>query len=113
IIGHIHTKQSLHVSDRAAVDEWRHFLLRNMLGGSIGNAMADAILLAMASDPSLGVAFPDDPKPLGWDTNLACAQLLAPSLGIQQLPEQFNFPTGTMFWMRADALKPFVELGLD
>jgi lipopolysaccharide biosynthesis protein len=24
----------------------------------------------------------------------------------------FNFPIGTMFWMRSEALRPFVDLGL-
>lgn len=113
LIGHVHTKQSLHVTDRAAVEQWRHFLLENMLGGETGGAMADTILNAMARDPRLAIVFPDDPAPWGWDNNLPTATALARRMGIERLPEHFNFPAGTMFWMRAGSLLPFVQLGLN
>lgn len=113
LVGHVHTKQSLHVTDRAAVEQWRHFLLENMLGGETGGAMADTIVNAMACDPRLAIVFPDDPAPWGWDNNLPTATALARRMGVERLPEHFNFPAGTMFWMRAGSLLPFVQLGLD
>src|SRR5690606_28178685 len=112
VIGHVHTKQSLHVTDRAAVERWRLFLLENTLGGSHAGAMMDTILAAMEGDPKLGIIFPDAPNPPGWDYNLGGAQALAKRMGITSLPVDFNFPAGTMFWMRSEALRPFVDLQL-
>lgn len=113
LIGHVHTKQSLHVSDRATVEQWRCFLLENLLGGPQGGAMADTIVNAMQADPNLAIVFPDDPTPFGWDTNLATAEAVARRMRIPALPAHFNFPVGTMFWIRGDMLQPFVDLGLD
>lgn len=113
VVGHVHTKQSLHVSDRAAVDAWRHFLLENLLGGAQSGAIADTILGAMVADDQLGIVFPDDPTPWGWDNNEATARLLAGPLGVDTLPAQFNFPAGTMFWIRTDVLRRFVNLGIE
>lgn len=112
IIGHIHTKRSPHISDTAMVDRWRHFLLENLLGGTQSGAMADAIFAAMQADPSLGIVFPDDPSVCGWDQNETAARLLAPLLGVGTLPKAFNFPVGTMFWIRPDLLRRFVNLNL-
>jgi lipopolysaccharide biosynthesis protein len=33
-------------------------------------------------------------------------------MGIEKLPEHFNFPVGTMFWARAEKLRPLFELSL-
>lgn len=113
IIGHVHTKRSPHISDRGMVDRWRHFLLENLLGGAQSGAMADTIFAAMQADPSLGIVFPEDPAVCGWDQNEMAARLLATPLGIGALPEAFNFPVGTMFWIRPDVLRRFVDLNLD
>ena len=95
------------------VDRWRHFLLENLLGGTQSGAMADTIFAAMQADPSLGIVFPDDPAICGWDQNEAGARLLAGPLGLDALPEAINFPVGTMFWIRPDVLRRFVDLKLD
>lgn len=110
-IGHVHTKGSHHAV-RHIVDRWRHFLLENLLGGEQSGNMIDSILVQMTDHPEWGIAFPDDPIPLGWDGNREFAEALAPHLKVGPLPEQFCFPVGTMFWMRAAALRPFVGLGL-
>ena len=112
IIGHLHTKKSPHVESRPLTEAWVTFLLENMVGGKLGGTMVDSILSAMASDPTIGIVFPDDPNVLSWTSNREYAENLAARMKCGELPEQFNFPVGSMFWMRAAVLKRFVELKL-
>ena len=110
IIGHLHTKLSPHAGPDIG-SNWYLFLLENLLGGK-GGAMMDTLMAEMDADPGLGLVFPDNPHPVGWDRNWHHAQSLAHRLGIENLPEDFNFPVGTMFWARADKLRPLIELDL-
>ena len=110
LIGHLHTKQSLFAHDREAIHAWRTFLLENLLGGPLGGAMADRILGTLAQNPAIGLVFADDPNLLGWDANRSFAETLQPALGLDTLPDAFNFPVGTMFWLRAPVLQRFVDL---
>lgn len=112
VVGHIHTKKSLALSDDRVVEKWRTLLFENVLGGSIGGAMLDRTLQAFIENPSLGLVFPSDPNILSWGKNQKLALDISERLGINELPEEFDFPIGTMFWMRSDVLKPFVLLGL-
>ena len=113
VVGHVHTKKSAALADEALVANWRQFLYENTLGGRIGGATLDRILNAFADDPKLGIVFPSDPNLLYWSRNRGPAAQLAERLGVGPLPKFFDFPVGTMFWMRADALRPFVDLGLE
>jgi|GEM_PF-1627041 len=109
IIGHLHTKKSVHVADSIA-KEWREFLLENLLGGRL--PMADIIVEALAEDEKIGLVFPSDPYTNAWDQNRAIGKELLLRLGIDKFYEQFNFPVGTMFWARTVALKPLLDLKL-
>ena len=111
-IGHIHTKKSADVKDASMGQVWYRFLLENLLGGESG-AMADRILAEMNDDPAIGMVFPDDPHVVGWSDNRAFADKLALRIGVQNLPEHFIFPIGTMFWARTEALAPVMNLGLE
>ena len=111
-IGHIHTKQSLHVQERDAVTAWQRFLLEAMLGSTQSGAMLDACISQMVLYPDCSMVYPDDPKMIGWDANQPFAQLLADKMQLGTLPNAFNFPVGTMFWMRDHVLARFVGLGL-
>ncbi len=109
IIGHFHTKKSRDVTDINCGRAWFNFLLENLIGGQ--HPMATLILSKMSNDNQLGLVFPDDPHVLGWSENKSIADQLAISLGIKQLPDQyFNFPVGTMFWARTEAIRPLLEL---
>lgn len=111
IIGHIHTKKSPHAESRVG-EEWSNFLLANLLGRK-EYPMIDEIVEAMSNDEFLGLVFPDDPNPIGWDKNLKIAQNLAAELNLPGLlPGSFNFPVGTMFWIKSASLKPLVDYGL-
>jgi hypothetical protein len=91
---------------------WYRFLLENLLGGESGS-MADSIMAKMNGDTEIGLVFPDDPYVVGMCANHAFADVLAARVGLNKLPEHFVFPVGTMFWARASALVPFVNLRFD
>jgi glycosyltransferase involved in cell wall biosynthesis len=112
IVGHLHTKKSPHLLNRPFTEAWVTFLLENMVGGKLGGTMLDSVLSSMASDATIGIVFPDDPHVASWTGNRKYAEDLAARMKCGELPEQFNFPAGSMFWMRAAVLKRFVELEL-
>ena len=111
VVGHLHTKKTVDLADSETGTNWRRFLLANLLGDQA--PMADIILGRMLADPSIGMVFPDDPYAVRWGANLPYAEELMPRLGLDRLPNHFVFPIGTMFWARTEALRPFVQLGLD
>ena len=111
VAGHLHTKKTANIQDGQMGEDWRLFLLENLLGGK--SNMADIILERMVSDPSIGIIFPDDPHIVGWNKNRRDAEELGKQLGLDSLPNNFLFPVGTMFWARVGALTPIFELGLD
>ncbi len=111
LIGHLHTKRSPHGDDKV-IEMWRRFLMENLLGGEHSGSMLDNIVCRMYENPSWGIAFPDDPVPIGWDANRQCAEALAARMVGGVLPTHFCFPAGSMFWIRSQAFQPFVKLGL-
>ncbi|MGP8439556.1 rhamnan synthesis F family protein [Paraburkholderia fungorum] len=112
VIGHFHTKKSVHVDPNSnLVRNWVNHLMETLVGGQ--HPAAKRILSAFAGDPNLGLVFADDPHQIGWDENRPFGKKLAEALGLPGLPKQFfPFPVGTMFWARPQALKPLFELGL-
>jgi hypothetical protein len=110
VVGHLHAKRS--AWDMALGERRREFLWQNLAGGH--QPMADLILQRFAEDARLGIVFPEDPALSDWDDNLAIAADLAGRMKLPgDLPPFFDFPGGTMFWARPQALKPLFELGLD
>ena len=101
IYGHIHTKKSVHI-DKKLSGAWR-FLIGNLLG-DVENRMMDNIIDKMIKNPNIGLVFPEDPHCPNWDGNYYIAVEIAKKIGITDLPRQFNFPVGTMFWARKGAL---------
>lgn len=112
IVGHVHGKRSVAVGDAVLGKSWREFLWQNLIGEQ--HPMMDLILNRFATDATIGIAFAEDPHLCDWDCNRKIAERLALKMGINKLfPPFFNFPVGTMFWARVQALKPFFALGLD
>ena len=109
VIGHVHGKRS--VLNPGLGDGWRAFLWHHLIGPSF--PMVDTILDALASDPALGLVFPEDPHLSDWNGNRPIAEDLGRRMGITDaLPTHFDFPNGTMFWARPAALQPLFSLGL-
>ena len=110
-IGHAHSKETHHVTERWYVEQWTEFLFENVLGGR--HPMIDLVLEEFLSNDRMGLVFPDDPHVIGWTQNFPFAEDLAVKMGIlQPLPKNINFPVGTMFWARSKALKPLFDLNL-
>ena len=112
IIGHVHTKKTVHVEDRKSVEEWKEFNLSGVLGGELAGPMMDEIISEFHRNDQLGVVYPDDPNVFGWTSNKDSASKILSLLNITYFPEAINFPVGNMFWMRSEALQSFVDLGL-
>ena len=76
--------------------------------------MLDSILSRFATDPTIGIVYPDDPIIVKWLENYPKGKALLERVGLPVPEEQrfFNFPVGSMFWARTAALKPLFELGL-
>ena len=74
----------------------------------------DTILDRMDSDSGIGIVYPDDPMIWGWFENYSMGKSLLEKLGlaVPQENTSFNYPVGSMFWARTQALKPFFNLGL-
>src|SRR5262245_4599577 len=115
IIGHFHSKRSLfalETADPTLGERRREFLWQNLLGDL--NSMMDVILERFCADRELGIVFAEDPHLSDWDGNLELAACLAERMGFTEpLPPFFEFPGGTMFWARADALRPLFDLELE
>ena len=111
IIGHVHTKKSLHCESEKIGRNWYVFLMENLLGGEI-NMMADIILGHMESNPKIGMVYPDDPHIIGWDQNKVYIEEYADKLGIKDIPHYINFPVGTMFWASTKALQSIFRLNI-
>jgi hypothetical protein len=111
IVAHLHGKRSPQQPGEMG-DNWRAFLWGHLVGGR--NSTMDVIAEAFGADERLGLVFPEDQHLNGWDLNRDLAESLASRMQLgHALPEQFDFPKGTMFWARPAALRPLVELGWD
>ena len=110
VVGHFHSKRSVSTNDLMG-DAWREFLWQHLVGGVY--PLADVIMDRFARDPTVGLVFANDPHLPDWDANRAIASELTVRMGIQDpLPKFFEFPVGTMFWARPNALKPLFDLNL-
>jgi lipopolysaccharide biosynthesis protein len=111
VICHVHGKRSSGI-DTAMGESWREFLWQHLVGPRY--PMMDIILARFAADEKLGLVFPEEPHLCDWDENLDLAQEIAERAGLDTpLPPFFEFPVGTMFWARPQALAPLLDLGFD
>lgn len=113
VICHIHTKKSLYTGGEQS--RWRRYLLGSLFGSSERVAW---ILGMLQSSPKLGLIYPEsyEGMPLWGHTLLSnggVCDALATRLGIALEHSRYmDFPAGSMFWARVDALRPLFDLRL-
>ncbi|MDX7952944.1 rhamnan synthesis F family protein [Lichenihabitans sp. Uapishka_5] len=110
LVGHVHGKKS-NATDASMGERWRDFLWSNLVGPS---PMLDAVAAACVANPKIGLIMAEDPHLVGWDGNRAIGEALAERMKLEvALDDVFDFPLGTMFWARPEALSPLAGLNLD
>ena len=108
---HLHSKKSPH-GGKGLLD-WRHYLYENLLGSK---EIVDSHLYLLEKK-NIGISFPQHFAPLriniNWGYDFTMAKNLLKKMGIvidsQKLLE---FPSGSMFWARCDAISPLLDLNL-
>lgn len=108
IICHVHTKRSLHF-DKG--DEWRLYLLKNMLGNE---GLVLDIVSELSGDSLVGLMYPRTFDPIApfveWGSNRTIAETALETIGLDvSLPDDIIFPAGNMFWARTDAVKDLFD----
>lgn len=113
VVCHVHSKKSLYTG--RGRDDWRGSLLDALLGS---RARVGWILGMFQADRELGLVFPETFAAMphwahGWLRNAAQGAELARRLGFSiDADASFDYPVGSMFWARVDALRPLLDLGL-
>lgn len=105
----LHTKHSPHRSDGAL---WRRSLLDSLLPVAVTPRLVDTF----ERDQALGIIYPDghlQPLTYFWGANEANVQRLCTRLGIPEpQAERDHFISGSMCWIRMEALSPLLDTHL-
>ena len=112
-IAHIHSKKSLYTGNEQ--QNWRKYLFEALLGTP---ERLRKIFKAFDENPRVGLIYPQPSTIMPyiactWLSNRAVGQNLLQRMNIP-MPKTtyFDFPVGTMFWARGNALRKFFKLGL-
>ena len=112
-IAHIHGKKSLY--NNGATTGWREYLLSGLLGSE---QQIRRIVALLTDAKNFGIVYPQNFSQLPyqantWLSNLSMGRTWCQRLGIGFVPSgYFNFPAGSMFWARVDALRPLFDAGI-
>ncbi|MFA6358538.1 MAG: rhamnan synthesis F family protein [Candidatus Omnitrophota bacterium] len=112
-ICHIHTKKSLYSGEEKT--EWRQYLFERLLGSA---DTVNSILTMFKKDTSVGIIYPEifphiSYIALTWLSNKGIAPTILNKLNIRFDPDEYlDFPVGSMFWVRKEALEPLLNLKL-
>ena len=113
VVAHVHTKKSLY--NNGSTDGWREYVLGTLLPSA--NDLSQ--MLRLLDDEKYGLIYPQCFTNLPymantWLSNIGLAHAWGPHFGLRTLPEgYFDFPVGSMFWARTEAIRPLLEAGLD
>ncbi|MGD0854889.1 MAG: rhamnan synthesis F family protein [Dehalococcoidia bacterium] len=109
----VHTKKSLFTGSEKM--EWRQYLYKMLLGSK---QRIQAILTVFARDASVGIIYPAryEHTPYWaytWLSNKWDAAPFVNRLGFDFDPDEYiDYPTGSMFWIKKEALKPLFDMRL-
>lgn len=113
VIAHVHTKKSLY--NNGSTDGWRGYVLDSLFESSdIVSYFIDVL-----NSGKYGIIYPQCFHNLPyqantWLANNGLARLWASRFGVQNLPDSyFDFPVGSMFWAKVDALRPLLSAQLN
>lgn len=111
-ICHIQSKKSLY--NEGKTTGWREYLLNGLFGSE---SNVKRIFKAFKDDNSLGIIYPQVHHTLPymaftWLANKQQGSELCAKMGITCPDGYFNFPAGSMFWARVDALAPLFNMDL-
>lgn len=104
----LHTKRSPHIP---VGDRWRREMFSALVGS---DTVVRQILAGFERNPSWGIVAPAGhvvPREYYWSSNAARVMALAESAGLQS-HKSFRYVAGSMYWIRIDALRPVLGLGL-
>lgn len=110
LVLHLHTKKSPHDGN---LREWGGYLFDCLFG----SPKIIRSTMQLFDNPSLGLVFPGHFHALtgmrNWGFDFQGAQDLMVRMGLSLRADvPLDFPTGTMFWARPDAIRPLIDLGL-
>ncbi|WP_326520268.1 rhamnan synthesis F family protein [Xanthomonas sp. 3075] len=114
VVGHLHTKKSLYTGSEQG--QWRRYLVSSLMGSTERIAWQLGMFQA---EPRLGMLYPESygQVPLWahtWLSNFEVCRTLAQRLGFDiNASEYIDFPAGSMFWAKVDALRPLYALDLE
>ena len=112
-IAHLHSKQSLY--NQGATQGWREYLCDSLLGNP---EYVYTIIRSLQEENGVGLVYPQTYHRVPyiahtWLANKHLGRIWCDRLGITEIPAgYFNFPVGSMFWSRGDALAPLFEAGI-
>jgi O-antigen biosynthesis protein len=107
----IHSKRSRH---HAQLSDWFNVIMSQLLGTQ---AIVDDAICLFQTFPKLGIIAPNHFEQIlpavEWGPNWRGANRLASRMGIRlNRSGPMDFPSGSMFWARPQALKPLLALNL-
>ena len=107
---HIHSKKSLYSGEEKG--GWRRYCLEILLGSQ--EKIND--IFDLFKNQNAGLVYPDihEEVPMiaySWLANEGAATQLFADYDLGQMPAVFNYPAGSFFWARTDALRPLLEHG--
>jgi len=112
-LAHLHSKKSLY--NKGATEGWLQYLCDHLLGSE---ERIRRIFTVMQGDAPRGIVYPQNYAFLPyqantWLANKGAGTAWCARLGINQVPQgYFDFPAGSMFWAKGNALKPLFDLGI-
>ena len=109
-VAHLHSKKSAY--NNGATAGWREYLCRNLFGSE---QRIRKIFKLMQGNTPRGIIYPQNFSRLpyqanSWLSNKGMGHYWCTRLGINPVPQgYFDFPAGSMFWAKTDALKPLFD----